>query len=58
MHISLCCTLVVNPTCYVSVYILGQVLSTLACTYSHHQYTTVRISAYLFITLSMFIYYF
>ena len=33
-----------------------RVLSTRACSYSHYQYTIVRMSTYLFITLNMFIY--
>ena len=35
---------------------LWRVLSTLVCSYCHHQHTIVCMSAYLFITLSMFIY--
>ena len=37
---------------------IGRVFSTFACSYSHHQYIIVCMSAYLFITLSMFIYLF
>ena len=37
---------------------IGQVLSTLAFSYSHYQYTNAHMFTYSFTTLSMFIYYF
>jgi len=44
-----------NSTNIIYIYI-GSVFPILACSYSHHQYAIMRMSTYLFITLSLFIY--